>query len=186
MLRRCAFAHFTQSPILSRNRTTTGLSPNTAVEFVREQNFRADLLAVRSYEYVLLVDDNVFVRDFSLADVIADLRAQPDAIGFSLRLGRNTTYCYPLDKPQPIPEFETLGSGALKFNWTTAELDFNYPLEVSSSVYCVSDVLSVLKGLDFGNPNALEAQLAVCARGFQCNRSALLCFRQSVTFCQQG
>ena len=171
-----------------QERTTTGLSPNTRPWSLREQNFRADLLKLfASYEYVLfLVDDNVFVRDFSLADVIADLRAQPDAIGFSLRLGRNTTYCYPLDKPQPIPEFETLGSGALKFNWTTAELDFNYPLEVSSSVYCVSDVLSVLKGLDFGNPNALEAQLAVCARGFQCNRSALLCFRQSVTFCQQG
>jgi glycosyltransferase involved in cell wall biosynthesis len=155
------------------------------VDFVREQNFRRDLLVLlKGREYVLfLVDDNVFVRDFTMADIIQALRRHPDAIGFSLRLGRNTTYCYAMNKSQKLPEFQTTDGATLKFHWPDAELDFNYPLEVSSSMYRTNEVAALLESLDFKNPNTLEAAMAGSTARFLKTHPYLLCPEHSLTFC---
>ena len=78
-----------------------------SIEFVKETDFKNNLLQVlTSSEYVLfLVDDNIFVNDFSTDHIIDVLRQYPNAIGFSLRLGRNTNYCYMLRKQQALPSF---------------------------------------------------------------------------------
>ena len=135
--------------------------------------------------YVLsLVDDNVFCRPFSIMAATRALDARPRAIGFSLRLGRNTTYCYALDSQQHVPQLEVIGDGVFAFDWTSAECDFGYPLEVSSSIYRGTQVARVLAGLRFSNPNNLEGRLAGSARRSCARRSPeLLCFEQSVTFC---
>jgi len=135
--------------------------------------------------YVLfLVDDNIFCRPFSLASAAKALEARPRAIGFSLRLGRNTTYCYALDSQQRVPQLAAIGDGAFAFDWTTAQCDFGYPLEVSSSVYSAPRMTRVFAGLNFSNPNTLEGQLAGTARRFWAHRAPeLLCFEQSVAFC---
>ncbi len=49
---------------------------------------------------LFLVDDNLFVRPFSLQRAAAALQGQPLALGFSLRLGANTIHCYTTDRPQ--------------------------------------------------------------------------------------
>ena len=134
--------------------------------------------------YVLfLVDDNVFVRPFSLTEALGALAARPRALGFSLRLGRNTTYCYSHDAPQRVPPFVPVAPGVAAYDWTTAEHDFGYPLEVSSSVYSIPGVGSSLADLPFGNPNTLEAQFAATGRSWAGRRPELLCYEQSVTFC---
>jgi glycosyltransferase involved in cell wall biosynthesis len=155
------------------------------VDFVHEQNFRRDLLLLlKGWEFVLfLVDDNVFVRDFTMAGVILALRQNPDAIGFSLRLGRNTTYCYSWDKPQKLPLFQRVDVATLKFKWPDAELDFNYPLEVSSSVYRGGEMAALLESLDFKNPNTLEAAMAGSSARFREQCPYLLCPEQSLAFC---
>lgn len=135
--------------------------------------------------YVLfLVDDNMFVRDFSLREVQAMLEAYPKALGFSLRLGTNTTHCYPVDKPQAVPPVTYLGSGVIMLDWTAtgdSGCDFGYPLEVSSSVYRVSELLPFLNRLPFRNPNTLEGQMATSAHKFRSNPH-LLCYERSVAF----
>ena len=75
------------------------------VIFVEETDFRQQVLSVvERCKYVLfLVDDNIFVKPFSLRDVIAALDSEKNAIGFSLRLGKNTEYCYSLSSPQKLP-----------------------------------------------------------------------------------
>ena len=134
--------------------------------------------------YVLfLVDDNIFVRRFSLRGIHEELAAHPDALGFSLRLGMNTTYCYALDKPQALPPFTQLGKQVLKYDWTSAEYDFGYPLEVSSSIYRLHELFPFLSWISFDNPNTLEGQLAKRARVFRKSRPHLLCCEQSATFC---
>jgi GT2 family glycosyltransferase/Flp pilus assembly protein TadD len=155
------------------------------LKFIREQHFRGDTIALLApFEYVLfLVDDNIFVRDFNMFSILESLQKNPDAVGFSLRLGKNTTYCYALDKEQCLPEFQSMGQGILKHNWTTAEYDFGYPLEVSSSVYRVQDILPFIAQLPFTNPNTLEALMNVNKSVFQNEKLFLLCFEQSVTFC---
>ncbi len=155
------------------------------VNFVREKNFRADFLAriAGAPELLLLVDDNIFVKPFCLADARAALEQNEDAIGFSLRLGRNTTHCYPLDRAQSVPEFKNVAPGVAKFFWLHAEGDFGYPLEVSSSLYRSRDLVPVLAKAEFSNPNSLEGQLAYGVARFRDSHPTLLCFEQSVTFC---
>ena len=132
---------------------------------------------------LFLVDDNIFVRSVDIKKMTGALDANPEALGFSLRLGRNTTYCYSMNTPQALPDFDLLLEGILKFNWTTSEGDFAYPLEVSSSIYSVKVMLDLLRGLKFNNPNTLEAQISKRRSRYKRRRPALLCNESSSAFC---
>ena len=153
--------------------------------FVREHDFRQDLLALlQGHAQVLfLVDDCVFVRATPLDEISALLDADPQAIGFSLRLGENTTYCYTMDREQRPPTFSRPRGDVLRFEWPGAELDFGYPLEVSSSLYRTRDILPLLSTLEFRNPNTLESQMAIAASRFRTSRPVLLSPARSLAFC---
>ena len=155
------------------------------ISFVEQTNFKEQVLAViDNCEHVLfMVDDNLFVRDFYLSDIVRSLRSNSDAAAFSLRLGKNTNYCYPRDANQGLPQFQQLDSGILKYDWTQAEFDFGYPLEVSSSVYGAADIRQLLAQLEFDNPNVLEGLMAANARLYTKSKANLLCYERSVTFC---
>src|SRR5664280_2739255 len=137
----------------------------TGVTFRRERHFRADVLAlVAGARFVaFVVDDALFVRDFSLGTVMDELGANDSAIGFSLRLGTNTTYCYPLDAQQELPEFTTTRSGVLAYRWPGASHDFGYPFDLSSSVYRMADIEPLLRRIPFTNPTLMEGRLAAGA-----------------------
>ncbi len=161
------------------------------VSLVEEEDFKKQVLAVMAgCEYVLfLVDDNLFVGDFSLIDAVLSLQNNADAIGFSLRLGRNTTYCYAHNAEQRAPAFQGADGGILKYDWTPArrgglaEHDFGYPFEVSSSIYRSADILGLLRQVEFSNPNTLEEAMAANSHLYRQVRNSLLCFEQSVAFC---
>jgi hypothetical protein len=144
----------------------------------------------RSYQaraaasYVLfLVDDNIFFHPFHLENIFDALGANSGALGFSLRLGTNTTYCYAMNTPQALPSFDQLSGGILKFNWTKSEGDFAYPLEVSSSIYSIEMILDLLVGRDFQNPNTLEVQMSQCRSRYKRKRPTMLCHEKSTAFC---
>ena len=155
------------------------------IRFVREQDFRSNVLTILApFKYVLfLVDDNLFVRNFSLRNIFSLLDTHTDAVACSLRLGRNTNFCYMFDSAQELPSFTPLHSGLLKYRWPDAQYDFGYPLEVSSSVFRVSEIYPVIAELEFTNPNTLESELARIAGQFAHRHPFLLCYDQSVTFC---
>jgi glycosyltransferase involved in cell wall biosynthesis len=153
------------------------------VDFVRESDFRRDLrLLLQGHDEIgFLVDDTVFVRPFSMRQIVGALASNTDALGFSLRLGRNTTYCYSLDRAQKEPEFQCEG-GVCKFRWPSAECDFGYPLELSSSIYRAKQLMPLLEILDFHHPNTLEGVLFANIARFRDSHPALLCFPQSAAF----
>jgi hypothetical protein len=130
-----------------------------------------------------LVDDNIFVRPFELREIEDALESHTNAIGFSLRLGKNTTHCYPLDRPQALPEFVRVNERIYGFRWVGADADYGYPLEVSSSIYRSKDLLPLLFASPFDNPNGLEQQLSKRARVFRRITPVLLCYEVSVSFC---
>jgi hypothetical protein len=132
---------------------------------------------------LFLVDDNLFTRNFSLATALTALSQDATALGFSLRLGYNTTYCYANKHPQSLPKFSTQAEHVLRFDWPGAEGDFGYPLEVSSSIYLVSTLMPFLVTNHFRNPNELEGAIASRAAVFRQTHPRLLSFEQSVTFC---
>ncbi len=155
------------------------------VSFVQEVDFRAQVLdIIANFSHVLfLVDDNLFARDFHFLRTIGHLEQLPEAVGFSLRLGFNTEYCYAHNAAQPLPSFISVSDGVLQFDWTSAKYDFGYPLELSSSVYRVSDMLELFSTFAFDNPNTLEAGMAARAESYAASKPRLLCFERSVTFC---
>lgn len=154
-------------------------------DIIPELDFREDLLfMLEENKYVLfVVDDCIFTHDFSLSEICQDLHKHPNAIGFSLRLGKNTNYCYTMNKAQNIPlELVSTPKRKIAYNWLGADLDFGYPAEVSSSIYRVSDFMKIFRQYGFGNPNALESLMNVVAKSTN-KMPFLLCYKQSVAFC---
>jgi len=154
--------------------------------FIKEKNFHEDFLDLcRKTEYLLfLVDDNIFVRQFGFLEIIEELEHQPGALAFSLRLGKNNTHFYMIDKPQKVPLMQITNNPEIFFfDWTKSESDFAFPIEVSSSVYRTSDLWPFLNRIEFTCPNNLEQNIAPCSHHFQKFAPLLLCYQQAVTFC---
>lgn len=158
------------------------------ITWIRESSFKLDLIRSLAYcasridSILFLVDDCLIVRDFSLGDIRRFLLLNPSCLGYSLRLGYNTHYCYSKDCEQEIPPFA--GSGDfLSYNWSTAYHDFAYPLEISSSLYRFKDIYSLLRFLPYKNPNTLEQVLSRCKILFRRNKPNLACCSTSIAFC---
>ena len=155
------------------------------IEFLPESDFSNQVKQLLSkYSFVLfLVDDNIFVKNFNLILSIEVLKKGDFVLGISLRLGQNTTYHYMLNKNQKLPFFKKIINDLYVYEWTKAEYDFGYPLEVSSSIYRTKDVLQILENVDFSNPNSLEDVLNNSKNLFANTKPILGCFKQSVAFC---
>ena len=153
--------------------------------FVRQgESFQKDLLSIVSgHEYVLfLVDDTLFVSDFDLDTAVLALSLRKDAIGFSLRLGKNTTYMYNIGESENVPRMSSMGCGVHSYSWIAAsDGSFGYPIEVSSSLYRTEDLRKALDG-QFSNPNYLEVALHLHRGSLMASKPMLLCFGQSVAF----
>jgi hypothetical protein len=154
-------------------------------KFIKETTFKLNLYeCLKSREFVLfIVDDCIFTKKFSIKNICTYLNICEGALGFSLRLGNNTKICYPLNTENDIPPMQNLGNGIYAFNWKeTGVGDFSYPLEVSSSVYRVSDIKPIIEGIHYSNPNSLEwvmyNYISRLAR-----KQFLLCFEISSAFC---
>lgn len=160
------------------------------ITFVRERLFQDDLLSILypSRHVLFLVDDCLFVRSTSIGSAVAALEGAPDAIGVSFRLGTNTRYCYVTNAQQRVPAMHPLQSSQgdsswLRYRWTECEHDFAYPLEVSSSLYRSTDVLPILKSIQFRNPNQLEDHLSRRAIQFVASHPFLIAAATSSAFC---
>ncbi len=156
-----------------------------SVKFILESDFKKDLLSnLDGFEYVLfMVDDNIFIKEFSVSEIMNSLLFEKEAIGFSLRLGENIKFHYPSNSAQVQPELKSLNDKMLKVNWTNASGYFGYPLEVSSSVYRIKDLFGLLNDLDYQNPNTLESELARNRDRFISDKRYLLCYDKSIAFC---
>jgi len=171
------------------------------VEWVEESHFKRDLTRLvigekrwwrrllglvpldKAGGLLFMVDDNLFIREFQLRATLEALERFPRSIGFSLRIGKNTTYCYSNRCDQPLADFEHADDGVLRFQWPGQVGDFGYPLEVSSSVYRAKDLVGLLSNLPYANPNRLEQGLSLSSKLYARTRPELLCFEQSVAFC---
>ena len=154
------------------------------ISFIKENNFKEDLLEIISDKthVLFIVDDTVFIDEFYIADIIDALEYSHNeyVLGASLRLGINTIYCYPLNKNQQPPELINGWFGLKKFDWTKAEYDFGYPLELSSSLYRLKDLCFLLENGCYNNPNELEYLLNINLGIF--HKNYLLCYENSVAF----
>jgi hypothetical protein len=155
------------------------------IKFHKEKNFKQDLIKlVEGYDYIFFVtDDNITTRSFSISEIKDLLKTETKALGFSLRLGVNTKYCYSLNCNQEIPPCVKLKNNILMFGWANGQADFNYPLEVSSSIYLTKNIMHILYGTEYENPNDLEWNMYQCLPMFTATKPLLMCYETSVAFC---
>jgi len=157
--------------------------------FVEELNFKNQTLnAIHSKnKYTMfLVDDIMFINKWSLNDEPFQLfRAKEDAIlCVSLRLGHNTTYCYPISSNQSLPKFVK----RYAWNWTEGTGDFGYPMSLDGNVYVTKSILEILNKIDvnkFVHPNLFESELNSYAQAqkFTGNLAQImLCYEHSRLF----
>lgn len=155
------------------------------VKFIKETNFKLNLYnCLKKKEYVLfVVDDCIFTNKYSLNTIKINLDICNGVLGFSLRLGNNTKFCYPLNIENKIPYMQSLGKDIYAFNWKEAgEGDFSYPLEVSSSIYRIADIKPIIEGIHYSNPNQLEWVMYNYIPSL-IKKPFLLCYETSIAFC---
>lgn len=120
-----------------------------------ETEFRSDLLSLLdpSGYVVFHTDDDVFFADvepFSIGD---------DEACFSLRLGLNVRYSYPLDLPEQV-ERPSVGATRISWDWRSQPLgSFSYPLALNGHVLRADETRALVRELSFSDPNALESKL---------------------------
>jgi hypothetical protein len=100
-------------------------------------------------------DDDVLYRPVGNW-AIETLGLEENWICFSLRLGSNTDYCYPLDRSQRVPDL-------MPWKWEEADGDFGYPMSLDGHIFRASDLDMFLGGRHFGSPNFLEEMLMASA-----------------------
>jgi len=133
------------------------------VVFVKQDDFRSDVFnAIDGYDYALfLVDDNIFVRSFSIEKAVKVLNSNQHVLTFSYRLGNNLIYCYPIQKNMLPPYNTVTHDGYYTYNWMRESGDWGYPMDISSSLHRVEPIKGMIYRYGFRNPNELEYTLDI-------------------------
>jgi hypothetical protein len=121
------------------------------VRWVLEENFRNQVLSLisNSSEYTMFSPDDCIMFGHANFIGLAD-----NVLCHSLRLGRNTTICYPISQPQKIPD------GFPKWEYSGADGDFSYPFSTDAHIFRTSDLLEVLRERDWRSVNTMEAAMS--------------------------
>lgn len=151
-----------------------------AVTWIPEGNFCNDvydILGTAERHVCFLTDDDVFYRFRCVSPLPGDaLDKDPDLLTVSLRLGENTTYCYPMRSEQYFPT-TTARSDLHTYMWRGASHDFGYPASLDGNVWRTSDLDYLIGNRRFVNPNELEDVLVTRCKS--AGRPLMACYRES-------
>ena len=121
---------------------------------------------------MFLVDDMMFTRSFSAEELMKSLDIDEDILAVSLRMGESITYCYVRDAKTTPPDF----SKGYRWAWKKASPGYwNYPMSLDGNIYRTSDVVRLIKTINFKSPNLLEAAMerkAIPRPDLVCERTA--------------
>lgn len=127
------------------------------VKFIEENDFHQqtlDLLKNSDNFVSFATDDALFTREVNQQNIFAALSLD-EVVCYSLRLGFNLNFCYPLNKDQKIPNGQIVESN-FYFNWKLSDSDWGYPMSVDGHFFRKEFLLNYLPNLPFKTPNTLE------------------------------
>lgn len=138
------------------------------ISWRQEIDFQTDVSAMvrrTITDYVMcMTDDSIFRRELSGNTFASVLGRAQEVICFSLRLGQNTTFCYPLDRSQDSPYFFSHFDVKL-WEWRQADGDFGYPGSLDAHIFRRDTFENLLRFRSFRNPNEMEDALVAGCRG---------------------
>lgn len=148
------------------------------------------LMTLVSFGYheqtMFVVDDQIFIRDFSIFDEPFELqRKNPNQyFTISLRLDKTKNYCYPVNEKQDIPSLNKLNN-CYSWPWKAATHDWGYVASLDGNVYLTNPIRGLLARLSptqINNPNTLEMALNQISKQPNANYPAMcLCYEQAKT-----
>jgi hypothetical protein len=89
----------------------------------------------------------------------------PHLLAFSLRLGLNTTHCYPHGRDQLMPAALSVKADRIVWDWFGQDGDFGYPFSLDGHVLWPGVVRALAEKEEWSNPNQLEDALMRSASG---------------------
>lgn len=114
--------------------------------------------------HVLFAVDDIIVIDRVDCSACIEALEKYNAYGFYLRMGRNLSECYSMNRAQRLPQFQEREPGLLQWCFAQSELDWNYPHTVDMTLYRKKDIDSDFKSMQYWAPNPLEGTWAGRAR----------------------
>lgn len=138
------------------------------VIFIKETSFLEDVrkwVSEIDSEFIsFATDDALFTRDIREKIVEETLRAVEDVFTFSLRMGIQLNYCYPISSSQKIPN-GMIDSERFFWRWNGSDGDWSYPLSVDGHVFRKKDLKFMVENCQFKNPNTLESSIQMFSGG---------------------
>ena len=157
----------------TKNRYTKLFKRHPEIHALEENDLYsfADLLETsikNSYEFILFgVDDVLFYKPVDLGFLVKTaLKSQYNkAFSLILRLGLNINWCQPANSPSKLLESNyKIDHNLICYSNVYNQGDWNYPFEVSASVYRKGDIVDLLRlisdkegKIGYSHPNRFEA-----------------------------
>ena len=140
------------------------------VSFISETHFTRQVSDIvrntKTPFFMFGCDDVIFKGPWEPSNITRKFQTTPRLLAFSLRLGREITYCHPLDRNMSLPHFQE-EEPLLTWFWPDGQADWGYPWELDSTAYSTNFVKAFMRKFarnpfarhkfDWSNPNKLEA-----------------------------
>jgi len=115
--------------------------------------------------YIIFAVDDIIIKDaVDIAECITYLEKY-EAYGFFLRMGKNLTACYSMNRSQSLPPLLKVGDNLYGWCFKQGEHDWGYPHTVDMTIYRKKDIHYMLANLPYSAPNTLEGNWAAQAQG---------------------
>jgi hypothetical protein len=104
-------------------------------------------------------DNDILFDNIDLETIEQSLNKE-DVFCFSLRLGKNVSYCYNArEKNQLVISNET--DNTILVDWQKSWYDFGSPLSINGHIFRTKDILKLTKPLNFFDPEHYEESLQI-------------------------
>ena len=132
------------------------------VNFIKEVSFKEDLMKLfnMSFPYTcFFTDDDVLFENVDQETIERSLNNE-EVFCFSMRLGKNTRYCYSMSQENKIVVSQE-NENTIVWDWQKSWYDFGYPLSVDGHVFRTKEVFKLSKAIAFNSPNTYEGGLQI-------------------------
>lgn len=131
------------------------------VNFIEESSFKDQLIDImsKSDEIISFATDDALVTRKIDMNAIRSVLTYENVLTYSSRLGVNINYCYPMKSNQAVPNGQIVNQ-TFFYDWRQSQLDWAYPMSVDGHFFRKDFILSIIKNLNFKNPNTLESEMA--------------------------
>lgn len=130
-------------------------------------------------DYVIFAVDDIIVKDYFDLSSDIELMERTGAYGFYYRLGKNITWCYMLNRADPVPQLMQISSDTYAWKICNGNFDWGYPNTVDMTLYKKSQIAKEFNEMVYQAPNPLEGRWA-CSISVSVAKSKIaLCHEQS-------